>query len=159
MLRSFGSSWIGVVVGISLLVLLLACGIGCVWHWKRQEATTFTLPKFMQRRSSRHKDFTKSLDLNAHMICPSSKTPVEIKGHKSSAKRNRMHGEYENVEVVPPDIKVATEKALYENTKPCNLEEHVYGNQTDALYYNFQKPSPPPPAPQDEDIYILPDSY
>ncbi|ERE82660.1 protein GAPT [Cricetulus griseus] len=158
MLRSFVSSSMGVAVGVALLVLLLACGIGCVWHCKRQEATAFTLPKFMQRRSSRHKNFTKNLGLNVHTICPSSKTSVESKGHKSSAKRNRMHGEYENVEVGPPDTKVATEKALYENTQPSNLEEHVYGNQTDALYYNFQKPSPPP-VPQDEDIYILPDSY
>ncbi|KAL6090738.1 hypothetical protein STEG23_013615 [Scotinomys teguina] len=148
----------GVTVGVSFLVLLLVCGIGCVWHWKRRDSTSFTLPKFM-RRSSRQKDGTKTLDLNAHMICSSSKTSVESKGHKSTSKRNRMHGEYENVEVGPPRNEEATEKVLYENTQPSNGEEHVYGNQTDTLYYNFQKPNPPPPAPQDEDIYILPDSY
>ncbi|CAH6787640.1 protein GAPT [Phodopus roborovskii] len=157
MLSSFASSSMGVAVGVSLLVLFLACGIGCVWHWKRREATAFTLPKFMQRRSSRHKDCTKTLGSSAHVVCPSSETSVESKGHKSSTKRNRMLGEYENVEVGPPDTEVAAEKALYENTQPSNLEEHVYGNQTEALYYNFQKPTPP--APQDDDTYILPDSY
>ncbi|XP_059132633.1 protein GAPT [Peromyscus eremicus] len=158
MLKSFVSSSMGVAAGLSLLLLLLVCGIGCVWHWKRQDNAPFTLPKFMQR-SSRHNDCTKNLGLSDHKICSSSKTSVESKGHKSTSKRNRMHGEYENVQVGPPRTEEPPEKALYENTQPSNLEEHVYGNQTDALYYNFQKPSPPPPAPQDEDIYILPDSY
>ncbi|KAL1776843.1 GAPT [Sigmodon hispidus] len=83
-----------------------------------------------------------------------SKTSVENKGHKYTAKKNRINGDYENVQV---GNKGETGKALYENTQPSNLKEHVYGNQTDTLDYNFQKPSPPPP--QDEDIYILPDSY
>lgn len=156
MLKCFASSPVGVAVGVSLLVLLLVCGIGCAWHWNRRESTPFTLRKFMQRRSSRHKDFSKTVGLSAYVTSPSSKTSVESKGHKSTAKRNKMQGNYENVEVCPPGTEGATEKALYENMQPSNLEEHVYGNQTDPLYYNFQKPSPAPP-PQDEDIYILPD--
>ncbi|KAM7320877.1 protein GAPT [Alexandromys fortis] len=158
MLKSFVSSSMGVAVGVSLLLLLVVCGIGCVWHWKRRESTALTLPKFMQRRNNRHKDFAKTLDLNPHMVCPSSKTSGESKGHKSTVKRNRTHGEYENVQVGPASAEASTEKALYENTQPSNPEEHVYGNQTDALYCNFQKPSPLPP-PQDDDTYILPDSY
>ncbi|XP_028640092.1 protein GAPT [Grammomys surdaster] len=157
MLKSFVSSPVGVAVGVSLLVLLLVCGVGCAWHWNRRETTALqlTLPKFIQRRSSRHKDYTKSVGLSAYVTSPSTKTSVESKDHKSTAKRNKMHGNYENVEVGPPRTEGATEKALYENTQPSNLEEHVYGNQMDPLYYNFQKPSLPPP--QDEDIYILPD--
>lgn len=155
MLECFESSPVAVSVGVSLLVLLLLCGIGCAWHWNRRESTPFTLPKFMQRRSSRQKDVTKTVSSSAYVISPSMKASVESKGHKSTAKRNKMHGNYENVEVCPPCTEGTTEKALYENTQPSNLEEHVYGNQTDPLYYNFQKPSPPPP--QDDDIYILPD--
>ncbi|XP_005356844.1 protein GAPT [Microtus ochrogaster] len=158
MLKSFVSNSMGVAVGVSLLILLVVCGIGCVWHWKRRESTALTLPKFLQRRNNRHKDFAKTLDLNPHMVCPSSKTSGESKGHKSTVKRNTPHGEYENVQVGPASTEASTEKALYENTQPSNPEEHVYGNQTDALYCNFQKPSPLPP-PQDDDTYILPDSY
>lgn len=155
MLKSFASSPVGVAVGVSLLVLLLACGIGCAWHWNRRETTPLTLPKFMQRRSSRHKDYAKNVGVCAYVTGPSAKASVESKGQKSTAKGSKMHDNYENVEVCPPGTEGETEKGLYENTQPSNLEEHVYGNQTDPLYYNFQKPSPPPP--QDEDIYILPD--
>ncbi|XP_051028331.1 protein GAPT [Acomys russatus] len=151
MLKSFASSSVGIAVAVSLLVLLLVCGLGCVWHWKRRETTSFPVPKFMQRRSSRQKDCTKTLS-------PKPKTSsMESKAHRSSAKGSRLHGHYENVPC-PPHTEEASEKALYENTQPSNPEEHVYGNQTDALYCNFPKPTPPPP-PQEDDIYILPDSY
>lgn len=110
----------------------------------------------MQRRNSRHKDFEKTTGLSAYVTGPKgTKTSAESKGHKSAAKKTKEQGNYENVEVCPPCTEGAAEKSLYENTQPSNLEEHVYGNQTDNLYCNFQKPSPPPP--QDDDIYILPD--
>ncbi|XP_055459115.1 protein GAPT [Psammomys obesus] len=157
MLKSFVSSSVAVVVSVSLLIVLLVYGIGCVWRWKRRETTPIILPKFMQRRSNRQKDCVKTLSLRAHVTGSSPKISVESKGPKSSSKRNKANGNYENVSC-PLHTEAVTDKALYENTQPSNLEEHVYCNQTDALYHNFQKPSPPP-APQEEDIYILPDSY
>lgn len=157
MLESFASSSVGVAVAISLLVLLLICGLGCVWHWKRRGTASLTVPKFMQRKNSRQKACTKTLALSAYMTRSKPETSGESKAHKSSTKRSQTQGHYENVSC-PPHSKEASEKALYENTQPSNLEEHVYGNQTDALYCNFQKPDPPP-APPEEDIYILPDSY
>ena len=68
-----------------------------------------------------------------------------------------MYDNYENVQVGPPRAKEETDKELYENTRPTNFEEHIYGNETSSQYYNFQKPSTSEVS-QDEDIYILPDS-
>ncbi|XP_058420029.1 protein GAPT [Diceros bicornis minor] len=159
MLKSCGNTLAAVSIGISLLVLLVICGIGCVWHWKHHITTRFTLPKFLQRRSSRRKDYTKTLSLSPHIISSKHKISVQTQGHRSPARETNIHDNYENVEVGPPKAKEETGKELYQNTQPSNFEEeHIYGNETPSNYYNFQKPCTSE-VPQDEDIYILPDSY
>nr|XP_020035107.1 protein GAPT [Castor canadensis] len=157
MLESCGNTSVAISVGIALLVLLVVCGIGCIWHWKQRDATQFILPRFLQRRNSRRKDCKKTLCLVPHIIGSRLKTPVETQGHKSAVKGTRMPSNYENMEVGPPKAKEEMERELYENTQSSNFEEHIYGNETCSLYYNFQKPKTSP-APQDEDIYILPDA-
>uniref|UniRef100_A0A8C6QER0 Grb2-binding adaptor, transmembrane n=1 Tax=Nannospalax galili TaxID=1026970 RepID=A0A8C6QER0_NANGA len=154
MLKSCGSTSLGIAVGVFLLALLVVCGFGCVWHWKHRDTTRFTLPKFLQRRSSRRKDYTKTLCLSSYVTSSSPKTSVETKGHKSTAEGTQMHDNYENVEAGPPRV----HGPLYENTQLSNLEECVYRNQGSSLYYNVQNPNSSA-ATQDEDIYILPDSY
>ncbi|KAL4684171.1 hypothetical protein H8959_021865 [Pygathrix nigripes] len=157
MLKSCGNNLVAISVGISLLLLLVVCGIGCVWHCKHHVATRFTLPRFLQRRSSRRKVCTKTF-LGPRIIGLRHKISVETQDHKSAVKGNNIHKNYENVEAGPPKVKGKTNKELYENTRQSDFEEDIYGNETSSDYYNFQKPRPSE-VPQDEDIYILPDSY
>ncbi|XP_008051999.1 protein GAPT [Carlito syrichta] len=159
MLKSWGNNTsVAISVGISLLLLLVACGIGCVWRWKHHENTRFTLPSFLQRRSSRKKDYHKTFSLNPHIIGCRHKISVETQDHRSAIGGTDTHDNYENVEVAPPKDKEETDQELYENTRSCAFEEHIYGNETSSPYYDFQKPRTSE-APQEEDIYILPDSY
>ncbi|XP_057599163.1 protein GAPT [Hippopotamus amphibius kiboko] len=156
MLKSCGNTSVAVSIGISLLLLLVICGIGCVWHWKHHNTTQFTLPKFLQRRKKR-KDRTKTLSLSPQVISPRHKISVQTQDRRSAGEDTDIHDNYENVEVCPCKTK-GTDKELYENTRQTNFEEHIYGNETPCDYYDFQKPSASE-TPQDEDIYILPDSY
>ncbi|XP_011369338.1 protein GAPT [Pteropus vampyrus] len=156
MLKSCGNTSMAIPIGISLLLLLVICGIGCVWHWKHRNQTQFTLPRFLQRRS-RKKDYTKTLILGPHVSSSKNKTSVQSQGHKSAMEETDIYEHYENVETRPPEAKEETNKELYENTRQTNIEEHIYGNETTSEYYNFQKPSTSEVS-QDEDIYILPDS-
>lgn len=157
MLKSCGNTSVVISTGISLLLLLVICGIGCVWRWKHQNTMQFTLPKFLQRRSSRRKDYTKTLS-GPHIISPRHKISVQTQNHRYASGGTSVHGNYENVEAGLPKAKEETDKELYENTRQTDFEEHIYGNETPSDYYNFQKPSTSQ-GPQDEDIYILPDSY
>uniref|UniRef100_A0A8D2B0E4 GRB2 binding adaptor protein, transmembrane n=1 Tax=Sciurus vulgaris TaxID=55149 RepID=A0A8D2B0E4_SCIVU len=156
MLKSCGNTSVAIPLGISLLVLLVVGGIGCFWYWKHHNTTRFTLPRFLQRRNSRKKDFAKTLCLSPHIIGSKPKISVETQSHRSSVRGTRMQANYENVEMGPPKTNKETDKVLYENTQQTNFREHVYGNETFCDYYNFQKPAAS--GAQDEDIYILPDS-
>ncbi|XP_075864155.1 protein GAPT isoform X2 [Microcebus murinus] len=156
MLKSCGNSSVAITVGISLLLLMIICGIGCVWHWKHQETTRFTLPRFLQRRSSRRKDYTKTFSWSHHIIGLWRKSPTEARDQRSTAAGTDMQENYENVEAGPPKADIETDKELYENTRQSNFEEHIYGNETSSDYYDFRKPHTSE-IPQDEDIYILPD--
>ncbi|XP_074241843.1 protein GAPT [Saimiri boliviensis] len=157
MLKSCGNNLAAISVGIMLLLLLVVCGIGCVWGCKHHVATRFTLPRFLQRRSSRRKVCTKTF-LGRRIIGLRHKISVETQDHRSAVRGNNIHNNYENVEAGPPKVKGETDKELYENAQQSNFKEHIYGNETSSDYYNFQKPLPSE-VPQDEDIYILPDSY
>ncbi|XP_006166284.2 protein GAPT [Tupaia chinensis] len=154
MLKSCGNNSVAISVGIFLLLLLMVCGIGCVWHWKHRNTTRFTLPKFLQRKSSRRKDYAKTLSSSPYIIDSRHKTSVDSQAHRSAVGKINIHDNYENVEVGPPKAKEEMDKELYENTRQSNFEDHIYGNET---YYNFQKHSASE-VPQEEDIYILPDS-
>ncbi|XP_012508605.1 PREDICTED: protein GAPT isoform X1 [Propithecus coquereli] len=156
MLKSCENTSVAITVGISLLLLVMICGIGCVWHWKHHETTRFTLPKFLQRRSSRKKNYTKTFSWSPHIIGLQRKTPAETRDQRSAAMGTDMQENYENVEAGPPKADTETDKELYENTQQSNFEEHIYGNETSSDYYDFQKPHTSE-IPQDEDIYILPD--
>ncbi|XP_030891624.1 protein GAPT [Leptonychotes weddellii] len=155
MLKSCGNTSVATSIGISLLFLLLICGIGCVWWWKHGNPVQFTLPKFLQRRSSRRKDYTKTL---SSLLAISSRNKISVQNQdcRSSGRGTNTHGSYENVESGAPKPKEETDKELYENIQQTNFEEHIYGNETPSQY-NFQKPSTSEVS-QDEDIYILPDS-
>ncbi|KAM6156517.1 protein GAPT [Erethizon dorsatum] len=155
MLTSYGYTAVSISMGIFLLVLLVVCGIGCVWHWKHH-TTRFTSPKFLQRRSSERKECQKTLYLRPRSIGLNPKASVETKDHRSTDKGSRMHGHYENMATGPPKAKEERDKEPYENAQPPNFEEHIYGNEASSEYYNFQKPGTSE-VPQDEDIYILPD--
>ncbi|XP_040129494.2 protein GAPT [Ictidomys tridecemlineatus] len=157
MLKSCGNTSVAISVGISLLVLLVVCGIGCVWHWKHRNTTGFTLPKFLQRRNSRKKDLAKTFCLSPHIVGSRPKISAETQSHRPSVRGTRMQANYENVEMGPPKANKETDKGLYENTQQINFKEHMYGSETSCDYYNFQKPAAS--EAQDEDIYILPDSY
>ncbi|XP_069897047.1 protein GAPT [Dipodomys merriami] len=157
MLKGYGNTSVAILLGISLVVFLVFCGIGCVWHWKRHKATRFILPKFLQRRSSRRKAYMKNLYLGTHIIGSRSKTSVETQDHKPTVKETKMHSNYENMEAGLPKAKEETEKGLYENTCPSNVTEPIYKNEM-SPYYNFKKLQTSQ-VPPDEDIYILPDSY
>eukprot|EP00069_Balaena_mysticetus_P008786 bmy_19825T0 len=157
MLKSCGNTSVAVSVGISLLLLLVICGIGCVWHWKQHNTVQFTLPKFLQRRK-RRKDYTKRVCLSPQVIGPRHKISVQTQDHSSAGKDTNIHDDYENVEACPPQAKEETDKGVYENTWQTNFKEHIYGNEIPCDRYSCQKPSAPE-EPQDEDIYILPDSY
>ncbi|XP_007103987.2 protein GAPT [Physeter macrocephalus] len=154
MLKSCGNTSVAISIGISLLLLLLICGIGCVWHWKQHNTVQFTLPKFLQRR----KDYPKRVSLSPRVIGPRNKISVQTQDHSSAGKDTNIHDNYENVAACPPQVKEETDKGVYENTWQTNFQEHIYGNETPCDYYNFQKPSTSE-EPQDEDVYILPDSY
>uniref|UniRef100_A0A673U680 GRB2 binding adaptor protein, transmembrane n=2 Tax=Suricata suricatta TaxID=37032 RepID=A0A673U680_SURSU len=156
MLESCGNTSVAVSIGLSLLLLLLICGIGCAWHWKHHNPVQLTLPRFLQRRSSRRKDYVKTLS-DALAIRSKHKISVQTQEYTSSGRGANRYDNYENVEVRPPRDKGEADKELYENTRPTNFEEHIYGNETPSLYYNNQNPSTSEVS-QDEDIYILPDS-
>lgn len=156
MLKSCGNTSVATSIGISLLFLLLICGIGCVWRWKHWNPMQFTLPRVLQRRSSRKKDYTKTLS-NLLAINSRDKISVQNQDCRSSGRGTNTHDNYENVECGAPKPKEETDKELYENTRQTSFEEHIYGNEMSSQYYNFQKPSTSE-VPQDEDIYILPDS-
>ncbi|XP_067586827.1 protein GAPT [Pseudorca crassidens] len=157
MLKSCGNTSVAVSIGISLLLLLVICGIGCVWHWKQRNTRQLTLPKFLQRRKKR-KDQSKRVSLSSQVIGPRHKISVQTQDHSSAGKDTNTHGNYENVEACPPQAKEETDKGVYENTWQTNFKEHIYGNETPCDYYTRQKPDTSE-EPQDEDIYILPDSY
>ncbi|XP_053452236.1 protein GAPT [Nycticebus coucang] len=156
MLKSCGNTSVAILVGTALLLLVMICGIGCVWHWKQNDSTRFTLPKVLQRRSSKRKDYTKTSFLSPHVIGLKHNTSVETQDHRSAVERTHIQENYENVQAGPPKATEETDKELYENTRQSNFEDHIYGNETASEYYNFQKPSTSE-VPQDEDIYILPD--
>ncbi|XP_074185021.1 protein GAPT isoform X1 [Rhinolophus sinicus] len=158
MLKSCGNTSMAISIGIFLLLLLVICGIGCVWHWKHRGTTQFTLPKFLQRRSSRRKDYTKTLSLNPHVISSRHKILVQTQDHRCAAGGTDIQDIYENVEAGPPKAEEETDKELYENTQQPCFKDHIYGNKITSEYYNFQKPCSSE-VPQDEDIYILPDAY
>ncbi|XP_004458882.1 protein GAPT [Dasypus novemcinctus] len=155
MLKSCANSSVAISIGIFLLSLLVFCGIGCVWHWKKQNATRFTLPKFLQRRSKR-KDYTKPLSLIPNVICPKHKISAQTQDCRYAMEGTNMHDDYENVETGPPKTKKETEKELYENTWQSNFDEHIYGNEISPDYYDFRKCNISE-TPQDEDIYVIPD--
>ncbi|XP_019063376.1 protein GAPT [Fukomys damarensis] len=155
MLTSYGYTSVSIYMSIFLLAFLVVCGIGCVCHWKHH-TTQFTLPRFLQRRSRKRKDYKKTLCLSPHIVGLSHKVSVETKDHRSIDKGSRMHDHYENMVADPPKAKEESDKELYENTQPPNFEEHFYGNEASSEYYNFQKLGTSQ-VPQDEDIYILPD--
>lgn len=153
MLRCCGNPSVAISVGIALLLLLVVCGIGCVWHWK---PAGFTLPKFLQRRSSRKKDRKKKFSLSPHIVTAWHKISGEIQDHKSADRRTNPHNNYENVEASCSNPRKDTGNELYENTRQCDFEEHVYKNENFPEYCNFQKPAASK-VTQEEDIYILPD--
>lgn len=156
MLKSCGNTSVATSIGISLLFLLLICGIGCVWCWKHGNPVQFTLPRVLQRRSSRRKDCTKTLS-SLLAISSRHKISVQKQDCRSAGRGTNTCGSYENVESDAPKPKEVTDKELYENTQQTNFEDHIYGNEMSSQYYNFQKPSTSE-VPQDEDIYIFPDS-
>ncbi|XP_003433848.1 protein GAPT [Canis lupus familiaris] len=156
MLKSCGNTSVTTSIGICLLFLLLICGIGCIWRWKHRDLVQFTLPRFLQRRSSRKKNYTKTLS-SPLAVSSRHKISVQTQDYKSSGRGTNSHDNYENVESGAPKAKEETNNELYENTRPTSFEEHIYGNEMLFQYCNFQKPSTPE-VPQDEDIYILPDS-
>ncbi|XP_066216921.1 protein GAPT isoform X1 [Saccopteryx leptura] len=154
MLTSCGNGSVGISLGLSLLLLLLLlCGIGCVWHWRHRDTTQFAFPRFLQRRSSKRRDYSKTLSLSSHII--SSRSKVQTQDSQPAAKGTRPHDSYENLEAGGSKAEEA-DKELYENTRQCHLEDHIYGNAVSCDYYNFQRLGAPE-APQEEDIYILPD--
>ncbi|XP_019503749.1 PREDICTED: protein GAPT [Hipposideros armiger] len=158
MLKSCGNTSVAISVGISLLLLLVICGIGCVWHWKHRSTTQFTLPRLLQGKRSRRKDYSKTLSIRPHVISSRHKISVQTQDRKSAAGGTDTHDTYENLEARPPKAKEETDKELYENIRQPNFDDHIYGNETTCDYYNFQKPCTSA-APQDEDIYILPDAH
>ncbi|XP_008260459.3 protein GAPT [Oryctolagus cuniculus] len=155
MLTSRGNPSVAISIGISLFLLLVVCGIGCLWHWKHRDSTGFTLPKFLQRRSSKKKD-CKKMFFSPHIINAWHKISAEVHDHRSAVGETNLNDNYENVEASCPRTKEETDKELYENTRQCDFEEHIYRNETASEYYNFQKPIASR-DPQEEDIYILPD--
>ncbi|KAM9253221.1 protein GAPT [Dugong dugon] len=158
MLKSCGGTSVGFSVGIFLFFLLVFFGIGCVWHWKHPNTTRFTLPKFLRKRESKRHDYAKTPSLSPQVIGIKHKISVQTQGHRSAMGKTNIHGNYENVEARPPKAREETDNEIYENTRQSNFEEHIYGNETLSDDCYFQKPSTSA-APQEEDIYILPDSY
>ncbi|XP_063114273.1 protein GAPT [Cavia porcellus] len=139
---------------IFLLILLVVCGIGCVWHWKHRP-TRFISPKLFQRRNSKRKDYQKTPCLGPRIIGLKPKDSGETKNHRSTDKERRIQGHYENMTSCPSKAKEESDKELYENAQSSHFEEHIYNNETSSEYYNFEMPGTS--KIQDEDIYILPD--
>lgn len=158
MLKSCGDTSVAFSIGIFLFLLVVFLGIGCFWHWKHPDTTRFTLPKFLRRRSSKRNNYAKTPSLSSQVIGPKHKISAQTQDHRSAMGKTTIHGNYENVEVRPPKAKEETDKEIYENTRQSSFEEHIYGNQISSDYYDFQEPHTSE-APQDEDIYVLPDSY
>lgn len=158
MLKSCGNTSVAIFIGVSLLVLLVICGIGCVWPWKHNSTTQFNLPRFWQRRSSRRKDYTKTLSLRSHITSSRHKISVQTQGCRSVAGDGNVQDTYENLQVRPTKAKEDADKELYENTRQADFQDHIYDNEA-SYYCNFQKPRMSHvPQDGDEDIYILPDS-
>ncbi|XP_006875403.1 PREDICTED: protein GAPT [Chrysochloris asiatica] len=156
MLNSPGDTSVACSIGIFLFLLLMFCGIGCVWHWKHPNTTRFTLPKFLRRRRSKKNEYDETPSLSHQIISPEHKISVQTQDYNSAEGTTSLHANYENVNASPPKDKEETDKEIYENTQQSNFEEHVYGNEAESNYYNVQNPSTSG-ATQDEDIYILPD--
>lgn len=154
MLKSCGNNSMALSLGLSLLLLLVLCAVGCVWHWKYRNTTQFAFPRFLQRRSNKKRDYAKTACVGPHVTSSRPKVLVQTHDHKAASRETNPHDNYENLEAGPPKAKEA-DKGLYENTRQANFEDHIYGNETSSEYCNFRKPC----APEDEDIYILPDSY
>ncbi|KAM6225088.1 protein GAPT [Rhynchocyon petersi] len=155
MLKSCEDTSVAYIVGIFLFLFLVFCGIGCIWRWKHLNAPRFTLPKFLQRRSS--KRYAKTPSLGSQGVGPKCKILVQAQTHKPASGTTNTHDNYENVKTKCPKGKEESCKEIYENTGQSNFEEHIYGNEPSSEYYNFRKPRLSEP-PQEEDIYILPDS-
>lgn len=150
---------VAISVGISLFLFLVICGIGCVWHWKRPNTPQFTLPSFLQRRRSKKKDYTKTFPISSPVISSSQKVSSQTPDHRFAEREANLQNNYENMKTGPPKVEGESED-IYENTGQSDFEEHIYGNEIPSLYYNFQTcTSEASEVPQDEDIYILPDSH
>ncbi|XP_075398769.1 protein GAPT [Tenrec ecaudatus] len=156
-LKSSGHISMAFPIGIFLLLLLMFCVIGCVWQWRHPNRNRFALPKVLQRKRSKKNLYAKKLILGPQVILPNPKTPAQTQDHKSTREVANIHGNYENVEACPSDSKEEANKEIYENTQQSNFEDHIYGNEMSPKYYSFQQPNTSD-APQDEDIYILPDA-
>ncbi|XP_037385242.1 protein GAPT [Talpa occidentalis] len=158
MLKNCGSTTAAISVGISLFLLVVVCGIGCVWHWKRNNTPQFTLPSFLQRRRSRKKESTETLPFSPYVVSSSQQMSFQTQDHGPAEREADIQDHYENMNVSPHEAEEESEKEIYENSEQSNFEEHIYGNETPSPYYNFQKHSiSSSEVPQDEDIYILPD--
>ncbi|KAM5264391.1 protein GAPT [Ctenodactylus gundi] len=155
MWKSCGNTSASIFISIFLLGLLVVCGVGCVWRWKPRRTTQFTWPRVLQRRSSRRRDYTKTLFLTPHIFGLRPKASVETPGHRPTVKETSVQDYYENVATGSSRVNEETDKELYENTQPLGFEEHIYGNEAPSIYHNFQNPCTAD-IPQ-EDIYILPD--
>ncbi|XP_004678518.1 PREDICTED: protein GAPT [Condylura cristata] len=158
MLKSCESTTVAISVGISFFLLLMVCGVGCIWHWKRSNTQQLTLPSFLQRRRSRKEDYTETLPIHPHVINPQPEMTFQTEDHISAEREANIQDNYENMKISPCEATEEIEKEIYENNGQSNFEEHIYGNEIASHYCNFQKPSiSTSDVPQDDDIYILPD--
>lgn len=151
MIKSCGNTTVAIYMGIFLFLLLVMCVIGCFWHWKRQNTRKFTLPTILQLER-RRKPFS-----NSRIIKPKQKILVETEVYIDANGENKVEGNYENVNVRSFKTEEEKDDKLYENSQQPNFEEHIYGNETQTEYCNFQKTNASEDC-QDEDIYILPDA-
>ncbi|XP_006891602.1 PREDICTED: protein GAPT [Elephantulus edwardii] len=143
-------------VGIFFFLFLVFCGIGCIWQWKHPNTVRFALPKFLQKRRSKKKDYAKTPSSSPQIIVPKYKISAQSQTHRPALGATHVRDNYENVKTGPHKAKEESEKDIYENTRQSNFEDHIYGNEPSSDYCNFQKPRTSE-TPQDEDIYILPD--
>ncbi|XP_036164842.1 protein GAPT isoform X2 [Myotis myotis] len=153
MLRGCGGGGaVALAVGLSLLLLALAGGVGCVWRWKHRGRAPLALPGFLRPRRRRG-DYSQTLSAGPSGLGAKAAAPGPRAG---AADPQDPQGHYENLPARGPGA--AHARGLYENAGGGACEEHVYGNQPAGDYYNLHAPGAPA-APQDEDIYILPDAY